>query len=143
MDGYSYETTSFVRFRDVDAMQMANHAVIISYLETARTEYMMELMGLESIREIDYLMANVECDYRSPARYGETMRVGVRVSEFGETSFRMAYRVEEAESGRLVAEAQTVQVFFDYEEGSPMSAPAGFRQRVASFDAGDDEREGL
>jgi acyl-CoA thioester hydrolase len=135
MDGFAYETTSFVRFRDADPMQMANHAVIVSYLETARTEYMMELLEIERVDEINYVMARVECDYRSPARYGERLRTGVRIEELGETSATLGYRVGATESHRLVAEAKTVQVFYDYDRQAPMPVPEAVREAV-DFETG-------
>lgn len=135
MKGYDYVTKSFVRFRDTDPMQMTNHAVVFSYLETARTEYMKALLGFEKVRDIPYLMAHVECDFRSPSSYGDVLKTGVRISEIGSKSFTMEYRVEQADSGRLVAEAETVQVFYDYDNEEPTSAPPDFRERVASFDA--------
>jgi len=130
MDDFPYETICRVRFRDTDAMKMANHAVIISYLEEARTEYVAQLTDLGSVDDIDYVMARVECDYRSPARYGERMRTGVRVAELGESSVTMRYRVEEADAGRLIAEGETVQVFYDYERDEPEPVPAAFRRAL-------------
>ena len=131
MDDFAHVTVSRVRFRDTDAMKMVNHAVILSYLEEARTEYVDELVGLASIDDIDYVMARVECDYRSPARYGERMATGVRVTAIGDSSVTMRYRVEEADEGRLIAEGETVQVFYDYEADEPTPVPATFRRAVA------------
>ncbi|MFB6350636.1 MAG: acyl-CoA thioesterase [Bradymonadaceae bacterium] len=130
MDGFPHETICRVRFRDTDAMKMANHAVIISYLEEARTEYMAELVDLTSVEDIDYVMASVQCDYRSPARYGERMCTGVRVADIGESSVTLAYRVAAAGDGRLIAEGETVQVFYDYENGESKPVPAAFRRAV-------------
>ncbi len=135
MEDFAHETTSVVRFRDTDPMKMANHAVIVSYLEGARTDYMMGLLGLEHIAELPYIMARVECDYRSPARYGEQLRVGVAIDEVGESSVRLAYRIEEAETGRLVAEAQTVQVFYDYDEQRPTAVPETVREAADPSEA--------
>ena len=130
MDGFPYETTCRVRFRDTDAMKMANHAVIISYLEEARTEYMQTLLPIVDVDDINYVMASVRCDYRSPARYGERLRTGVRVTAIGDSSVTMGYRIEETDSGRLIADGETVQVFYDYDAQEPMPVPPAFRRAV-------------
>ena len=139
MDGFPYETTCRVRFRDTDAMKMANHAVIISYLEEARTEYMRTLLPIADVDDINYVMASVRCDYRSPARYGERLRTGVRVVDIGESSVTMSYRIEESDSGRLIAEGETVQVFYDYGVQESMPVPPAFRRAVAPL-ATEDEK---
>jgi acyl-CoA thioesterase FadM len=62
MDNHLYETTSLLRFRDTDPMQMANHAAIVSYLERARPECITGRFG---------------CDYRSPMPLPEPVRQAV------------------------------------------------------------------
>ena len=75
-------------------------------------------------------MARVECDYRSPASYGDVLSVGARIPQVDDRSCVMEYRVEQSESGTLVAEAETVQVFYDYEAESAMEVPEHFRRRL-------------
>jgi acyl-CoA thioester hydrolase len=140
MENFPYSTETSVRFRDTDAMGIAHHAVILSYLEEARTAYLVEALDLDGLEEISFTIARVECDYRAPATYGDRLKTGVRVTDIGDRSFEMAYRVEQAHSGEPVAEAKTVQVQYDYESGTSAPLPEDFGRRLAGMDAcGSDE----
>lgn len=135
MEHYPYSAETSVRFRDTDALGMAHHAVILSYLEEARTAYLVDALDLDGLEEIAFTIARVECDYRSPASYGDRLTTGVRVTEIGDRSFEMEYRVEQADSGELVAEAKTVQVQYDYDRGTSAPLPEDFGRRLADFEA--------
>lgn len=132
---FPYSTETSVRFRDTDAMGMAHHAVILSYLEEARTAYLVDALDLDGLDEISFTIARVECDYRSPASYGDRLTTGVRATDIGDRSFEMEYRVEQADSGTVVAEATTVQVYYDYERGASAPLPEDFGRRLDDFEA--------
>lgn len=106
-----------VRFRDADAMGHVNNAVYLSYLEEARLEYFRRVFGAKRPADIGFIVARVEIDYRSPALIGEILTAGVKVSRLGGASFAMDYAIIEKASRRLVAEARSVQVCYDYGMG--------------------------
>jgi len=96
----------------------------MTYLEAARIKYRLNLMETASLDRLGLILAEMTCTYRSPAYFGEVLEVGVRVSEIGNKSFVMEYRIEERETRRLVATARSVQVAYDYEtqQTIPLSA---------------------
>jgi len=109
-----------VRFVDVDAMNHVNNAVCVTYLEVARTRLLRERLGFAgSARDIPLIVARVAVDYRSPIGLEDVVTVGIAVTAVGRTSFTLAYRVEA--SGRLAAEAETVQVGYDYTAGKAVA----------------------
>lgn len=122
------------RFRDTDAMGHVNNAVYLSYLELARMEYVKRVFNITHYSGVDFILARAEVDYRSPSMPGETLRVGVRVTRVGGASFDFQYRVEEAASGRLVAEAKTVQVCFDYKKNKVKRLSEKFLTTVREYD---------
>ncbi len=117
----------------MDAFGHVNNAVYATYLENARVAHFAQVTGggLDSLRLI---IAEVTITYRSPAHFGETMRVGSRVTEVGNTSWVMEYRVEDRDTGRLVATARSIQVAFDYTAGKPMPVPAEWRRRFEELE---------
>jgi acyl-CoA thioester hydrolase len=123
-----------VRFRDTDAMGHVNNAVYLSYLEVARQKYWREVMGLEDFRKVDLILVRSEIDYRSPVITGETVRVHLKITRLGNSSFDFAYRVEEAGSGRLVAEAKSVQAFFDYAKNKVKRISPEVRAKLNAFE---------
>ncbi len=134
MEGFNFVVPIEVRFRDLDAMGHVNNAVFMTYLETARIKLVQMLMGVESTSDLGMILAEVTCSYRSPAYYGEVLNVGARIAEIGNRSFVIEYRIEERETGRLVAEARSVQVSYDYEAGTSRPVPEHFIARAEAHE---------
>src|SRR5438477_2777792 len=100
------------RFRDTDAMGHINNAVYVTYLEVARQEYWRRLEGLSDYRRVPFILARVECDFRSEALMREVLELNVRCSRIGGKSFGFEYEIRAQDSQRLVVEARTVQVCY-------------------------------
>ena len=103
-----------VRFRDCDSMGHVNNAVYLTYLEEARIDVVGSLSA--------FILARVEIDFRDELRAGEEIEVGTRVGRIGTKSFDLEHEIRVDE--RLVAEAKSVLVAYDYELGAsiPLSA---------------------
>ncbi len=110
-----------VRFRDCDAMGHVNNAVYSTYLEESRIGV---LGGLT-----DFILARVELDFRSELRAGEEVEVRTRCSRIGTKSFQLEHVI--TADGRVVAEAKSVLVSYDYERGESLSVPDELRARLA------------
>jgi len=134
MDGYRLTVEVPVRFRDIDALGHVNNAVYLTYLENARIEYCGRVFGMRKVAEIDFVIARVEIDYRGASYVGETLVVGVRVSSLGGASFEMEYRVEDKVSQRLVAQAKTIQVFYDVALARPKRPDEERIKKMKDFD---------
>lgn len=123
-----------VRFRDTDAMGHVNNAVYFTYLEMARNAYWFKVVGGSTERDLGFILARAECDFRSAAKFGESLEVRVRIAELGKSSFTMEYVVVEPTSARVVATAKTVQVSFDYEAGKTRPLPPATRDAIEAFE---------
>ena len=134
MDGYNIVSEVQVRFSDTDALGHVNNAVYLSYLESARVDYLRELLGAKKIEELGVIIARIEIDYKSPAFHHETMRVGCRVYELGGSSIKMDYRVEDKATGRLVALAKSVLVTYDYDAARVVRVREDWREKMEAFD---------
>jgi acyl-CoA thioester hydrolase len=134
MDGFKIVTDVVVRFSDTDALGHVNNAVYLSYLESARVDYLRELLGAKKIEELGVIIARVEIDYKSPAFHHETLRVGCRVAEIGGSSIKMDYRIEDKETGRLVALAKSVLVAYDYASARVVRVREDWREKMEAFD---------
>ena len=123
-----------VRFSDTDGLGHVNNAVYLSYLESARVDYLRELLGAVKIEDLGVIIARIEIDYKSPAFHHETMLVGCRVEEVGGSSIRMDYRIEDKATRRLVALAKSVMVAYDYGLGRPVRVREEWREKMEAFD---------
>src|SRR5512138_653716 len=112
-----------VRFRDCDAMGHVNNAVYLTYFEVARGELWRRLADPWKPGDFPFILAEVTVSFRSPARYGETLRVSIGVDKLGTKSWLFTYRIDEASSGREVASGRSVQVYYDYATGSTLPIP--------------------
>lgn len=134
MESYRHVRAIRVRFADLDPYKHANNAAYLSYIETARLSYLREVLGRETIDDLNVIIANVVLDFRSPAEYEELIEVGARIASIGRTSYTMEHEIR-GQDGRLVAEARTVLVAFDYARSAPMVFPDEWRERVAAYEA--------
>jgi acyl-CoA thioester hydrolase len=110
-----------VRFRDCDAMGHVNNAVYSTYLEESRIGV---LGGLG-----DFILARVEIDFRSELRAGEEVEVRTRCPRVGRKSFELEHVI--SADGRVVAEARSVLVSYDYGRGESVPVPDELRARLA------------
>ena len=132
--GFKLSVPIEVRFRDTDAMGHMNNAVFLTFLEVARAHYWKFLFGTKDYKDVGFILARAEADYRSPAYGGETLLVGIRTEKLGESSFTMGYQIRERDHGRLIADAGTVLVMFDYLARKKMPIPKNIREAIARFE---------
>ncbi|MHB8468683.1 MAG: acyl-CoA thioesterase [Gaiellaceae bacterium] len=127
MDGYAFIHREAVRFRDLDGMGHVNNAVFSTYLEQARLAWFgaAEQMPLE-----DVILARTEIDFRAPATLGDELEIGVRPARLGTKSFELEYELRQGP--RLVAEARSVLVGYDYERGESVAIPERWRRRLSA-----------
>jgi acyl-CoA thioester hydrolase len=125
MDGFPFVHRETVRFRDLDAMAHVNNAVFLTYLEQARLAW----FGGADVQPLqDVILARTEIDFRSPVRQGEVVEIGVRSSRIGTKSFELEYELQAG--GRVVAEAKSVLVGYDYDQAESTPIPERWRRRL-------------
>ena len=131
-EGFPFYEEITVRFRDIDAMGHVNNAVYFTYMETARTAFFGQFLEIEKPLDLPVILGEASCRYLSPARFGETLRVGLGISRWGRKSFDFIYRIDGGD-GRVVAKGRSVMVMYDYAQGQTFPIPAEFRERIESF----------
>jgi acyl-CoA thioester hydrolase len=123
-----------VPYRDVDAMGHLNNVAYLSYLEWSRQKYWLAMRGSSDFWDIDFVVARAEIDYRSSAHMGEVLDIEIHVARMGASSFDFAYRVTGAD-GRVVAEAKTTQVCYDWKSRRKAPLSEERRRQIESFEA--------
>lgn len=74
----------------------------------------------------------VQCRYRSPARYDDLVFIRTGISEWRRASLRFVYEIWTDDKRRLLAEGMTVHAVVN-PEGKPVGAPDWFRKLASSF----------
>jgi acyl-CoA thioester hydrolase len=121
-----------IRWRDLDPLGHVNNAVYLSYFEVARIGYMQAVLPADApmdpdtllARDFQFIMAEVQVHYRSPALLADRLQVAIHVSRVGRKSFVFEYRITEVNSQRLIAEGCSTQVWYDYAAGHSVPVPA-------------------
>ncbi len=132
--GFPLRVPIAVRFRDLDSMGHVNNAVFLTFFENARIAYWRAVPGIRSRRNLDYILARAECDFRSPVTLEDELVCHIRVASFGRTSFSFEYLLRDERSGRTVAEGRTVQVMFDYATRTARPVDEAIRTAIAEFE---------
>ena len=134
MTGYTVVHELTPRFRDTDAMGHINNAVYVTYLEVARQEYWRKLSGAQDYGRVPFILAHVTIDFRAEALVHETLLVALRCEWAGTKSFAFRYEIRERASERLVVEATSVQVCYDYGGKRSIPMPDELRRALETFE---------
>ena len=138
-DGERVSRFKFLRpikvvFRDVDGLRHVNHAVYLTYCETARNEYWMKICSMKRVEELDFVLAELTVRYQTAAKLGDELIVGCRVTELRRSSFLMELEIVNTVSGQLVAEVHSAQVMYDFAGDRSIPISDERRRQVEEFE---------
>ncbi|MBQ8510193.1 MAG: acyl-CoA thioesterase [Clostridia bacterium] len=111
-----------VDYYETDKMGITHHSNYIRWFESARIDFLDQLgISFAALEDsgLGSPVLSVSCEYRSPARFGDTVQVAVKLMECGGIRFRFAYAVT-LPDGTLAAEGETSHCFVN-SEGRPVA----------------------
>lgn len=134
MNGFPFVHRIGVRFRDIDCRGHVNNAVFSSFIEDARLKWYAATGDPDEpwpqAQTVDMVLARTEIDFRGEVRApDDTIEVGVRVGRIGTKSADLEYRLCTSD-GRLVAEARSVLVGFDFARRVSVAIPEPWLRRL-------------
>jgi acyl-CoA thioester hydrolase len=138
---FRHRTGLEVRFRDIDAFRHVNNAAFFTYIEQARVRYLIDILELDAVERAPLILAAAQIDFRAPILFGQDVEIGTRVDWIGRTSFSMSHRLEAGADHRLVAEAGTVLVAYDYAAERPIPVPDPWRAAMTTYEGHDLARQ--
>ena len=134
---FKFFTRVRVRFNETDLQGHVNFAQYYFYYDLATTEYL-EAIGYAHTTMMtdnaDILFAESHCEYKSPARWPEWLRVYVRVGHLSRRSFRFEYEVRAEADDRLVNTGHIVAVTITTNSFEPQPIPAQMRQAILAYE---------
>ena len=96
-----------VYYEDTDSGGIVYYANYLRFMERGRTEFL-AARGISLKTCMDqgtlFTVSRAEIDYRSYARYGDTIIMETTISEVTAASIVFQHTMKERESGRLIAE---------------------------------------
>jgi acyl-CoA thioester hydrolase len=126
-----------VAWGEMDSFQHVNNIVYLRYFESARIAYFERLNLMEFMNEtgIGPILASVQCKFKIPLTYPDTVSVGTRISKIEHDRFVMEYHVVSQKHKKIAAEGEGVVVSFNYRENKKTPLPEEVKQRIARLEA--------
>lgn len=116
------ETTIRVRYADTDQMNVVYYANYFIWLETGRTEYFRQLgMPYSEVEKNDILLPVIKafCQYKSPARYDDIIRVVTTMASLQDVRIAFKYELFRHTTNELLANGETEHAFVN-RQGRPV-----------------------
>lgn len=135
---YTYYHPITVRFADLDVQAHVNNAVYLTYLESARLGYY-EKAGIwhpEDGLHTGMVVAHIDIDFLAPIRYGQAIRVGLRLDRMGDRSFTLGFLIETIAERTPLARGTSVMVAYNRETGKSIPIPVEWREKFTLFEEG-------
>ncbi len=120
-----------IRFSEVDSMGIVWHGNFIRYFEDGREAFGKKHgISYMEMYEKGYMvpLVSVDCQYKKYVRYGETLRIETQFINQMAAKIVYQYKVFQKDSGDLVAEGESVQVFVTREGELVLTNPPFFEE---------------
>lgn len=120
-----YSCTLAVRWGDMDAFGHVNNAMYLRYLEEARVQMLVAMLG-NQITEGDFatVVINVGCTFLKPITYPDSVRIDCYAGELGRSSFMTWYEVFAlSEPEQMASEGYAKVVWMDRRNGKSALLP--------------------
>ncbi len=120
-----------IRFGHLDAMRHLNNVEFLRFFETARIEYLREVIPEHDPADPDdfgLIFAECHINYRAPGQYNDLLEITIRPEQVERSSFRVAFEMRVGE--RLLAEGWGALVGYDYAKGTARPLPDRVREAL-------------
>jgi acyl-CoA thioester hydrolase len=108
---FQHWTPVTIRYSDQDAMAHVNNTALATYIESARTAFIYQLIQKSGAVGVEFILARLVIDYRRELHYPGTVEVGARLIRVGNKSLTTGYGVFKGDD--CFATSECVNVFYD------------------------------
>ena len=133
---FRHFTPVTIRFCDQDSMDHVNNVAFTAYVEAARCDYILAVLGRFHYPTLDFVLARHTIEYLAELHYPGTVDVGARVLKVGTKSLTSGYGVFLGDT--CMANSICVNVFYDMQTRTSVAPPDDVRDafRAELADAG-------
>lgn len=118
-----------VSYGETDCMGVMYYAEYLHLFERSRSEYIRHFgMSYADAEKKGVILpvSEVECRYRSPARYDELVLIRAAISEWRRASLVFVYEIWNEDKSVLLAKGMTRHAFVNV-QGKPVPVPTWFK----------------
>lgn len=128
---FSHRMPLQIRFNDVDVLGHVNNTVYMAFYDTGKAAFMTEVLGRKiNWKEVDTVVANIDCAFIAPIFYGEKIEVLTTCRSVHDKSFKLLQLIRETETGEVKSICETVMVSFDASTQKAMPLSEEWRQKL-------------
>ena len=129
-DGW-YVVPHHVVFRDLDVYGHVNNAVFLTFFEWARTLLWFEITGRRGARELDFIVARAECDFKLQLDL-EPIEVCAAIGAIRNTSFEVLHEIRTQNGTQVAATGKVVVVLYDWARQSKSVISDELRRKLTA-----------
>lgn len=136
MNQFRFHFPITVNYGDIDAQWHVNNKAYVSFLESARFRYLLEvgLFDGDSFLNVPFIVADMHVRYLNPIQLKDPVMVAVGVTHIGNKSVKMEFVISSPDQSRVFATAETVLVTYDYRTKSSVPVSAEIRRRISEYE---------
>ncbi|MFQ3534375.1 MAG: thioesterase family protein [Aggregatilineales bacterium] len=137
LDGFSVVIPISVAWGEMDAFGHVNNVVYFRYFESARIAYFERIQMLTYMQELGVgpIVASLQCRFRAPLTYPDTLSVGVRAHSLEADRFMMDYCIVSHKLAKVAAEGSGSVVMYDYKALTKAPMPDLLRERILALES--------
>lgn len=122
-----------IRFNDVDVLGHVNNTVYMAFFDTGKAAFMTDVIGKKiNWKEVDTVVANIDCAFISPIFYGEDIEVLTTCKSIHDKSFRLLQMIREKNTAQVKSICETVMVSFDVATQQAKPLNPEWREKLTS-----------
>ena len=125
-----------VHYYETDQMGIVHHSNYIRWFEEARDDFTARNgINYADVEALGFMMAviRVECKYRTPARYGETVEITTRMRRFNGVRTVYTYEIKNTQ-GTLIATGTSEHAFISAQTRKPVNMKRELPEYCALMD---------
>jgi len=127
-----------VRFVETDLMGVVHHSNYFRWFEMGRVEYLRQagVFLTDLLKEgIIFPIRDVSCQYRSPSRFDDLIRIETTMAELSPVKMVFGYRIVKVDGDVLLASGKTINLFTN-SAGKIIRLPGKYYERLQAFTEG-------
>ncbi len=127
-----------IDWSEIDAFGHVNNLSILKYVQAARVNYLeiIGLMQMQATIKIGPILASTTCQFRKPLFYPGQVTIYTSVDNVKNSSFHVQHQIMN-DKKELVAEAQDVIVFYDFNKNTKLTISAEIKEKIAKLEGTD------
>ena len=131
-----------VLWGDVDSFGHVNNIIYLKWCETSRVElfrkmYDVKTLDTENIQlgsGVGPILANFNCNYRTPIKYPDVIYIKTRISHIGNTSYGIEHRMYSKNNDeKIVFDGSSVIVMVNYKNETKFQLDSEMKKTLEKF----------